>query len=88
MDFDEAESLFPSNEERLGFGTDYAKAQGIDIRENGASWWWLRSPGITQTSAGAVYGQGAVNSGGKGFLGWPEIIGVRPVVWIELDGNR
>ena len=64
-------------------GTAYCYAQGAYKAGNGNCWWWLRSPGYTQSSAANVYDGGDVNEiGNNVFLD----NAVRPAMWISIDG--
>ncbi len=56
---------FANDELRIGIPTSYAKANGAYINpDNGNSWWWLRSPGISPrtplciSSTGSIYKYG------------------------------
>ena len=65
-------------------GTAYCYAQGAYKAGNGNCWWWLRSPGYTQSSAANVYDGGDVNEiGNNVFL---DNNAVRPAMWITIDG--
>lgn len=65
-------------------GTAYCYAQGAYKAGNGTCWWWLRSPGYTQSSAANVYDGGDVNEiGNNVFL---DNNAVRPAMWISIDG--
>ena len=65
-------------------GTAYCYAQGAYKAGNGNCWWWLRSPGYTQSSAANVYDGGDVNEiGNNVFL---DNNAVRPAMWISIDG--
>lgn len=65
-------------------GTAYCYAQGAYKAGNGNCWWWLRSPGYTQSSAANVYDGGDVfELGNYVFSG---LNAVRPAMWISIDG--
>ena len=52
-------------EDRLKkYPTAYAKAQGAYISDNGACWWWLRSPGSASVYAASVGDDGYVRVAG------------------------
>ena len=36
-------------------GTDYAKCQGLDVKYNGSSWWWMRTFGDSGSAMGVSY---------------------------------
>jgi len=52
----------------------------------GDSWWWLRSPGATSNSAAAVNIGGSINVRGRDAnTSHPEMGGVRPALWLNLE---
>ena len=78
----EADLFFDSDIERRCLPTAYAQARGVvpDEQYNGNSWWWLRSPGKSQSSV--VY----VGSGGDFDVDGYDVDagdGVRPAMWID-----
>lgn len=90
LSINEVEKYFNSDEARKCAPTAYAKAQGAytsDIYKtaSGAAtcWWWLRSPGDTQTSAATVNHDGSVYYLGY-FVSYAHDA-VRPALWINLD---
>lgn len=90
LSINEVEKYFNSDEARKCAPTAYAKAQGAytsDIYKtaSGAAtcWWWLRSPGLTQTSAASVFNVGSVYYCGHSVL--YDYDAVRPALWINLD---
>lgn len=77
----EAENLFRSNEDRVAKNTDYAKKQGV-YDNNGAGWWWLRSPGGYQSYAANVYSNGVIFPLGNHISNADRA--VRPAIWLDL----
>lgn len=80
----EAERYFSSDEARKCGVTGYAQAHRVYLYENQNTWWWLRSPGAKQTTAGFIDGNGKIR-----VLGNNVDYGngaVRPAMWIELNG--
>lgn len=63
-------------------GTDYAKAQGLQVYASyyGNSCWWLRSPHDTVNGAYCIYWDGVF----EGNIIFITQRGVRPALWIEL----
>ena len=64
-------------------GTEAAKKQGLHSSENGASPWWLRSPGVYQDSAVYVNSEGTVDENGA-IVTIDYYCGVRPVLWVDI----
>lgn len=90
LSINEVEKYFNSDEARKCAPTAYAKAQGAytsDIYKtaSGAAtcWWWLRSPGNSQTHAASVHNHGSVYY--TGYLVNYAHDAVRPALWINLD---
>lgn len=81
LSVNEAKTYFESGDDRICYPTAFALADGAHVNDNGASWWWLRSPGDTQSDATLVYGDGAVDYGGVDVD--DTLVSVRPVMWIE-----
>ena len=76
----EAEKLFSRDEDRAVKNTAYAKAQGA-YDNDGAGWWWLRSPGDFQNNAAYVFTDGSVYRDG-GDVNFD--LAVRPALWLDL----
>lgn len=90
LSINEVEKYFNSDEARKCAPTAYAKAQGAytsDIYKtaSGAAtcWWWLRSPGYSQTYAAHVRIGGSVYYYGN-LVNYAHDA-VRPALWINLD---
>lgn len=89
LSINEAKKYFNSNDARKCAPTAYAKAQGAYMNDTNktpsgaaACWWWLRSPGINQTSAAFVHDDGSVNYYGRNVPYDP--VCVRPALWISI----
>ncbi|MBQ8858614.1 MAG: hypothetical protein IJ012_02355, partial [Clostridia bacterium] len=63
--------------------TESAAAQGAFADGNGQAWWWLLTPGRTQTYATLVLGNGSFYAAGDSVNAAK--YGVRPVIWIEYE---
>ncbi|MBQ3049757.1 MAG: hypothetical protein IJC94_07365 [Oscillospiraceae bacterium] len=83
LNVQEAESYLSSNKARKSLCTEYTKAKGNFVDDNGYGWWWLRTNGRDKKLATYVYEHGKV-----AYLGnWVNATetGVRPVIWIDLN---
>lgn len=79
----EADKYFSSGSARQCKPTDYAVANGAWESGNGNCWWWLRSPGFSQSPAAYVDFVG-------GFYVYDDRVNydyaaVRPALWIDLN---
>lgn len=82
LSYQEAKMYFGSDESRICKPTKYVikhddSKQGVTSNDTGAGWWWLRSPGESDTQAAIVNPKGgfwyqAVSN---------DYISVRPVLW-------
>ena len=80
----EANKYFRSDSARQCEPTDYAVAGGAYVNiSNGNCWWWLRSPGIYQTTAAYVGIDGFVSEDGSYVNN--NKYAVRPAMWISLE---
>ena len=80
----EAETLFASNEDRIGYTTLYAQVQGFYFGGK-INCWWLRTPGVSAEFTTLVG-----NSGSVGIYGYRvdhNEYAIRPAMWITLDEN-
>lgn len=85
LSLEEVNKYIPEDSKKVCNATQYAVKQGAYVNpNNGGSWWWLRSPGITNCDAASInsdgsvdYDDGSVNSG-KGTI--------RPAMWIKIKG--
>ena len=80
----EAQRYFGSEGARKCKVTGYAQANGAYVYETQETWWWLRSPGTKQTTAGFIDGTGKIRVLGNNVDYGNG--GVRPAMWIELKG--
>lgn len=81
LSIEEAEKYFDSDAERVCHVTEYAKTAVVN--NAGACWWWLRSPGSSQTEAAEVMVDGGVRESGYCVNYMRNCI--RPAMWITLD---
>ena len=80
---EEAEQYFPSNEERQSEATLYAMEQGAYVNDkNQYNWWWLRSPGFSNSSAKSVDYNGEISQLGSTIT---RAYTVRPVMWLDIS---
>ena len=89
LSINEVNKYFASDEERMCVPTAYAIANGAytsdSYTKGGAAtcWWWLRSPGRSQSrAAGVGRGGGVLGIGGNVSNDYGC---VRPAIWIDLD---
>nr|MBQ6241787.1 PASTA domain-containing protein [Lachnospiraceae bacterium] len=83
LSISEARKYFGSDAARICYPTQYAQSHGVDDYY-GASFWWLRSPGVTSTMPAFVGGVGDVNTYG-GEDNSRTDGAVRPAMWIDLS---
>ena len=84
LSISEARQYFDSKESRMCVPTDYAIAQGVEASGSQSTcYWWLRNPGIYDTSAADVDIDGSVSNFGWGIANTN--LAVRPAMWITLD---
>ena len=78
----EANRYFSGNAARLCWPTNYALANGADTKDTpGNCWWWLRSPGKSQTSAAIVSKRdGNITTNYIGISN----VGIRPAMWLQV----
>ena len=79
----EAEKYFASDSVRQCKPTAYAVENGAYENGSGNCWWWLRSPGYTQSRTATVYVDGSVTYGG-GYV-HSNVGCVRPALWVNLE---
>lgn len=92
LSLSEANSYMISTKRQLAIATDYAKANGCNIGDEGYSWWWLRTNGYSEDTYGYVSGNyylfydQRVNFGGfdQSYIDG----GVRPCIWIQLQQDE
>ncbi len=79
----EANKYFSSNHlVKLCKPTEYANAWGVYEGTGGYCYWWLRTPGNSQSDISNVTYAGNVNAYGDGVKSG---LAVRPVMWIDLN---
>lgn len=65
--------------------TPYAKANGIQVKDN-YSWWWLRTNGNSNKTAQIVFETGYISTIGRDVSSY--VGGVRPAVWVDVSVIR
>ena len=90
LSISEALSYFVSDAARISYPTQYALNNGcrtglpssnpFENTDNGACWWWLRSPGQTNSDAAFVHGNGVIRSINIEY----DFYAVRPALWYDL----
>ena len=76
-----AKNYFANDAARKCTPTAYAKARGAAA--DGGCWWWLRTPGSSQSNAAAVFGDGSIYYHGMAVNS--DDVGIRPALWIVLN---
>lgn len=79
----EANEYLDSDSARQCKPTDYTVANGAYEGDGGICWWWMRSPGGSQTAAADVLIGGDVNEFGNHVS--VDYIAVRPALWISIN---
>ena len=83
----EVKKYFESNEAKKCRATDFAIARGAFNKE-GFCWWWLRTPGRTNSFAAAVDEVGSGVGYGINTVGFSvddDRVAVRPAMWINIE---
>ena len=85
LSYKDTERYFDDRDARICTPTSYAISMGADTRTldggvTDAGWWWLRSPGESETQASFVNFDGTryTNAVGNDYLS------VRPAIWVEM----
>lgn len=74
----------PENEDRIAYPTAHAIATGCEVNEdNGACYWWLRTPGERNVDIQGVRPSGKVAVYGKQDVWWKTNT-VRPCMWVNM----
>ena len=83
LSIDEANKYFKSDSDRICMPAQQAVNNGVWTGgNNGACYWWLRSPGVDSDLAAYVYADGYVDSDGHRVANTGDT--VRPALWINL----
>lgn len=82
LSYREALRYFTSPEELICYPTRVAKGKGVWTNDEGASPWWLRTPGDGGEFAAYVDEEGRINN--NGFSVRLEGIGVRPAIVVDI----
>ncbi len=86
----EANEYFADDEARKCVPTEYALARGASVNDDcnadgeHTCWYWLGSPGSSQSDAASVCSDGSIIYHGEDGVN-VDYFGVRPVLWINLD---
>ena len=81
LSHDEAKRYFASDSQRSLMPTGWAKKQGAVsmVKDRGACWWWLRSPGRESDNAFGVASDGLID---EDFT--DSVAAVRPALWYKI----
>ena len=82
LSYAEAWKYFSSESARQCQPTKYAVAHGA-FTYNGNCWWWLRSPGLSSSSACNVGTAGAC----RNYFVTYDYVTVRPALWVDLESD-
>ncbi len=83
LSIDEAYRYLTNEEDRISYATKYARANGANIFDTDKkTWWWLRSPGLTEEMASLVDAYGDIWDRGD-YIYFTDG-GVRPSFWLEF----
>lgn len=81
LSYAEAWEYFASDSDRACYATTYALSREAEQHDpDNHSWWWLRSPGETDSHAAYVNFNGTVYSNAVGN----DYVSVRPALWIDI----
>lgn len=83
LSISEAKQYFYTNQDRTCTATDYALERCMIKDASKGCWWWLRSPGESQTRAARVNCYGIVEDKGNSVNFEVEL--VRPAMWLDLS---
>lgn len=84
LSIEEAKKYYPSDKERMAFSTECAKEQGVLFdKYNGASPWWLRTPGYDKRRSAVVSSEGDIRE--MGAYNDYGAVSVRPAIWVDLS---
>ena len=82
----EAQDYLPKDSGRICQPTAYADFEGVKYSgRNNTCWWWLRSCGGSSRRAAEICFDGTMDTLGKYINN--DHIGVRPAIWITMDGE-
>lgn len=80
---DEGQKYLTNDELRTAVPTRQALSQGAYTNGAGQCAWWLRSPGMTETSPAYYASAGSIGS--RAHEVNETIIGVRPAMWVKME---
>ena len=82
LSIEEAKKYYSSDKERMAFSSETAKEQGVLFdKYNGASPWWLRTPGYDKRRSAVVSSEGDIRE--MGAYNDYGTVSVRPAVWVD-----
>lgn len=82
----EAQDYLPKDSGRICQPTAYADYEGVRYSgRNNTCWWWLRSSGGSSRRAAEICFDGTMDTLGKYVNN--DHIGVRPAIWVTMDGE-
>lgn len=76
-------NYFKTDEEGICEALPFVKSEGAWVGDNGACYWWLRSPGSNASGAAFVSKDGSVCSN-SGNVHYADTV-VRPAFWVDLS---
>jgi hypothetical protein len=80
---EQASILFKSDQERIKYGTDYAKGKGLLTNASGQGWWWLSSTDArARNCVHRVYSNGRIGFDADVDNG---NIGIVPMIVVRID---
>ena len=88
LSIEEVSKYFSNDKERIAYPTPYAKSKEsvngnlLVSSDYGSCWWWLRSPGFSQSHAANVLIRGDVHSNGNDVFF--SDLAVRVALWLDL----
>lgn len=83
LSVEEVGQYFKKDEERICLPLSFVAKEGAYIDENGASYWWLRSPGAAANCDVFIDLDGSAYTHGE-FADNDEFV-VRPALWVDLS---
>jgi hypothetical protein len=82
LSVNEVFKYFPDQDDRLCAPTQYARSHNAFANEDGNGWWWLRTPGRTQSDGTMVNSTGRLGPSGDPVTGSRGC--VRPCIWVKM----
>ena len=82
LSLEEVKRYLPDNESRKAVPTPYTLSKNLWTHKDKTCYWWLRSPGIMQYNAAAIYYSGLVSD--IGCFAGDEKVAYRPAVRVKI----